>query len=113
MYNTNNIIQWAHYPVLPEAGVEYFVGLDLGQAQDYTAVAILEKREIVLRERDPVTWELQRQTSHMVRDIKRAPLNTPYTESWTASNASCGRPPSTAGPRSLSMPPAWAAASLT
>jgi len=62
------------------AGAEYFVGLDLGQARDYTAAAVLERRETILPERNPVTWELARRLDYFVRWAGRLPLGTPYLE---------------------------------
>jgi hypothetical protein len=45
----------------------YFIGLDLGQAQDFTAVAIIER---------PYGPEVR----HHVRYLRRFPLGTPYPE---------------------------------
>lgn len=47
---------------------EYLIGVDLGQASDYTAVAILERHET------------DRQVSYQVRHLERLPLGTPYPE---------------------------------
>jgi hypothetical protein len=53
----------------------YFVGLDLGQAQQYTAVAVLERTTAA----DPETPD--REVRHYaVRHLQRFPLGTPYTE---------------------------------
>ena len=35
---------------------EFFLGLDLGQRRDRTAIAIIERTEVMAPERDPVTW---------------------------------------------------------
>jgi len=50
---------------------EYLIGVDLGQANDYTAIAVLE------RQADPAT---PRQDTYQVRHLDRLPLGTPYPE---------------------------------
>ncbi|MFL5330038.1 MAG: hypothetical protein ACJ8C4_14125 [Gemmataceae bacterium] len=50
--------------------VDYVIGLDLGQAQDYTALAVMERPEPI-REVLPV---------YSLRHLQRFPLGTPYTE---------------------------------
>src|SRR5688500_8230145 len=74
------------YPVIPEAGagpwpprvspdppapptVEYIAGLDLGQAQDYTAFAVLERTQVG-----------EAPARYQVRHLERWPLRTPYTQ---------------------------------
>jgi hypothetical protein len=52
---------------------DYIIGLDLGQAQDFTAVAVLERRPFQPNAEgrdEPVLW---------VRHLQRFPLGTPYT----------------------------------
>ena len=78
--NDSNLTVWPGFPAIPEPGREYFLGLDLGQAEDYTALAVLERRETVFQERDPVTWEPLRRVDHLVRFLARMPLGTSYTE---------------------------------
>ena len=58
-------------PRTPAAEVDYFVGLDLAQAADYSAWAVVERT----RRRRPGSGPL---TSHAVRDLRRWPLRTPY-----------------------------------
>src|SRR5215470_15719062 len=58
---------------------EYFAGLDLGQASDYTALAVTEKAEFEC-ERDPATWERRRETVLRLRYLERMPLGSPYPE---------------------------------
>ena len=55
-------------------GLRYFVGLDLGQKQDHTAIAVVEREEIVGTRRDPVTWALDKRTVYAVRYLERMPL---------------------------------------
>jgi hypothetical protein len=57
-----------------EPKVRYFTGVDLGQAQDYTALAVLERRKVI------VPGAGQRRVSHYaVRYLERFPLGTSYT----------------------------------
>lgn len=56
----------------------YYVGLDLGQAQDYTALAVIERQEAFPLGRIPDP-EITRQEGHYtVAYLKRWPLGTPY-----------------------------------
>lgn len=62
------------------ASREYFLGLDLGQRRDRTAVAIIERSHCVSATgRNPITWEPLRRIHHNVRFLQRLPLHTPYT----------------------------------
>jgi hypothetical protein len=61
----------------------YFTGLDLGQAQDFTAIAVLEKTfqpdpEAPALNVDP--FAVRRVAHYAVRHLERLPLGTPYTE---------------------------------
>lgn len=52
--------------------MSFYVGLDLGQAQDYTALVVVEKQ---------VTEQSTGQDTRLdVRHIERAPLGTPYPD---------------------------------
>ena len=59
----------------------FYVGLDLGQRQDYSVIAVVERPERILRHFDYVYW-LQRATEDdlVVRHLERMRLGTPYTE---------------------------------
>jgi len=59
--------------------VQYYVGLDLGQVQDYTALAVLE-------------W-LPNEYSYAVRHLRRFPLGTPYPRICDEVRALVLRPP--------------------
>src|SRR4051794_13988503 len=59
---------------------EYFVGVDLGQKQDFTALCVVEKAEMMFDTPDPVTWERPRETRYCVRHLERVKLRTPYPE---------------------------------
>jgi len=56
-----------------------FVGLDLGQSQDFTAIAVLGRAELV-GEWDPVMYAWRKTVALRLRHLERIPLGTPYTE---------------------------------
>jgi hypothetical protein len=58
---------------------QYFMGVDLGQRRDRTAIAIIERSESIADRPDPVTWTRERVTRRQARHIERMPLGTPYT----------------------------------
>ena len=57
----------------------YFVGLDLGQKQDPTAIAVVEWREYA-GAWDAVAFNHRMETSLSLRHLERIPLGTPYPE---------------------------------
>ena len=57
---------------------EFVVGVDLGQKQDYTALCVVERAELMLDDRDPRTWQCRRETRFEVRHLERMKLRTPY-----------------------------------
>lgn len=59
---------------------EFFVGVDLGQKQDYTALCIVERADLMFDVRDLVTWECKRETRYELRYMERVKLRTPYPE---------------------------------
>jgi hypothetical protein len=60
--------------------IRYYSGLDLGQAQDFTALAVLEKTILP----EPLPQEPERAVGHYaVRHLERFPLGTPYAEVCT------------------------------
>jgi hypothetical protein len=59
---------------------EYFIGVDLGQTRDHTAIAVVERTDIRLRERDWVTWEFLRETRSYLRHLDRVVLGTSYPD---------------------------------
>lgn len=67
-------------PLLVKDKPRYCVGLDLGQAQDHTAIAIVEKAQAVSSERDPVTYSFVTQTLYHVRHAERLPLGVAYPD---------------------------------
>lgn len=58
---------------------EYFIGLDLGQVNDPTAIAILERTDVVVG-RSALTYAWQGETRHAFRHLQRLPLGTPYPD---------------------------------
>jgi hypothetical protein len=54
-------------------GPDYLIGLDLGQASDFTALAVVE-RPPALDEED------RREVAYSLRHLQRFPLGTPYTQ---------------------------------
>jgi hypothetical protein len=57
----------------------FFVGVDLGQAQDFTAVAAVERAELV-GEWDPVVAGYPKYVELRTRFLERMELGTPYPE---------------------------------
>ncbi|MEO7652912.1 MAG: hypothetical protein ABIZ80_20815 [Bryobacteraceae bacterium] len=58
----------------------YFVGLDLGQRRDYSAVAIVERAELFLDDINYVTYERKRRARYRLRYLRRLPLGTTYPD---------------------------------
>jgi hypothetical protein len=65
---------------LLERRPRFYIGVDLGQSQDYTAVAVVERDELVFPERDPVTYAFRKETRFHLRFAERVPLGAPYAE---------------------------------
>lgn len=61
-------------------GSRFYLGLDLGQARDYSAIAIAERRVTLTGVRDPATYRDRTSTRVLVRHLERIPLRTPYPE---------------------------------
>lgn len=59
---------------------KFYVGLDLGQRQDHTALAVLERVEAVYPEVDPVTYARRKDVEYRLRHMERAPLGVGYVE---------------------------------
>ena len=57
----------------------YFAGVDIGQAQDFTAIAVVERAELV-GAHDPVVWAYRKEVSLRLRYMERVPLGTSYPE---------------------------------
>ncbi len=65
---------------LPPANICHYIGVDLGQKHDYTAICILERSLVTTGDRNPVTYEFPRETRCVIRYLERLPLGTPYPE---------------------------------
>jgi len=63
-----------------DPNAHYYVGLDLGQRKDYTAIAVVERTIEFLGGRNPVTMEFLKKTHHRLRYLERVPLGTPYPD---------------------------------
>jgi|LGVE01.1.fsa_nt_gb hypothetical protein len=63
-------------------GNEYFIGLDLGQAQDYTALCVLEQHDV-----------LDDQKLYHLRHLERFPLGTSYPQIVSSVSDLMQRPP--------------------
>ena len=60
----------------------YFVGVDLGQAHDYSTVAVVERAEL-RGDFDAALYAYRKEISLRVRKLERIPLGTPYPDvSW-------------------------------
>ncbi|MGA2136126.1 MAG: hypothetical protein ABSH50_27875 [Bryobacteraceae bacterium] len=57
----------------------FFVGLDLGQSHDFTAIAVVERVESV-GELDKAVWAPRKEVAARLRYLERLPLGTPYPE---------------------------------
>ena len=57
----------------------YFMGVDLGQKQDYTAIAVVERWEAA-GELDRWSWERLKEVGYRLRHLERLALGTPYPE---------------------------------
>ena len=60
-------------------GAWYFVGVDLGQSHDFTAIAVVERAEMA-GDYDPVVAAYKKVVKLRVRFLARPALGTPYTE---------------------------------
>src|SRR3954447_22387189 len=65
---------------VPVTGRErlFVAGLDLGQKQDYTAIAVIERCRTVYAARDPVTYDFVQEKRYTLTHVERLPLGTPY-----------------------------------
>ncbi len=55
-----------------------FLGLDLGQRQDHTALAVLHRYSEPQPGRDPITWQPRQRTRLLLTHLDRVPLGVPY-----------------------------------
>ena len=57
-------------------GRDFIIGVDLGQARDYTAIAILERFEELTGEAEKGRWA--RRVRYTMPHLERPPLGTSY-----------------------------------
>src|SRR5882762_6644091 len=57
----------------------FLIGLDLGKSHDPTAIAILERKELI-GEWDPVMYAHKRMVAMQLRYLERIPLGTSYPD---------------------------------
>ena len=71
---------WLTLDNRPDAGPsEWFLGVDLGQMNDPTAVAVVERRQVLLGQ-DAATRGWWKAQEYCVRQLARLPLGTGYSE---------------------------------
>src|SRR6266567_2724897 len=58
---------------------QYWVGADLGQARDFTGLAVVERAELT-GEWDPMVFAYRKDIRLSLRYLERVPLGTPYPE---------------------------------
>src|SRR5262245_38941882 len=56
-----------------------YIGVDLGQRQDYSAISVIDQVTLVTGPRNPVTYDYPRINKFIVRHLERAPLGSEYT----------------------------------
>ena len=63
-----------------DPAVAYYLGLDLGQARDYTALTIIERYDVAVGEPEERYGESYQETEwhYRLRFVERFPLGTPY-----------------------------------
>ncbi len=57
----------------------FFIGLDLGQSHDFTAIAVLQ-RTVLKREFNPAVWSFRKEVQLQLRYLERVPIGTPYPD---------------------------------
>ncbi len=69
-------------PELLRARTRFYVGVDLGQAQSHTAIAVVERAELVFRDgpRDARTYSFPTETQYFLRHAERLRLGVAYTD---------------------------------
>jgi hypothetical protein len=65
---------------LEKPGSRFYLGLDLSQARDYSAIAVAERRVLLTGARDPITYLDGTRTRVFIRYLERIPLRTPYPD---------------------------------
>jgi hypothetical protein len=76
---TTYVSPGAGFPVA-RADSAFTLGIDLGQKQDFTALAIIEREHRVYSARNPATYAFYEDTLFRLRHVERIKLGTPYPE---------------------------------
>ncbi|MBL8218780.1 MAG: terminase family protein [Bryobacterales bacterium] len=66
--------------VVPPGPPVYYIGVDIGQSQDYTAISIVERADIISGPQDRITYSWPKTTLRTVRFLHRIPLGTSYPD---------------------------------
>jgi hypothetical protein len=74
----NKPLKWHTYPAFPDPTARYFLGLDVGQRRDPSAIAVICRTETTYNERDPVTFAFRREVMLSLAYLERIPLGTEY-----------------------------------
>jgi hypothetical protein len=57
---------------------QFYMGVDIGQKRDHTAMAIVERAQTMFAGRDPVTYAPLERVEFRLRMLRRLPLGLPY-----------------------------------
>src|ERR1039457_3601984 len=57
----------------------FYIGLDLGQSHDFTAIAVLQ-RAVLQREFNHAVWAFRKEVQLQLRHLERVPIGTPYPD---------------------------------
>lgn len=74
---------------------KFYVGVDLGKYHSHTAVAVIERAEVIYRRgpRDARTMEFPTETRYFLRYLERMPLDVPYLQIAERLRQMVRRPP--------------------
>ncbi|MBL8176005.1 MAG: terminase family protein [Bryobacterales bacterium] len=64
--------------VTPPPPPDYFIGVDVGQSRDYSAIAIVERATVISGPQDRITYEWPKTTLRTLRFLHRVPLGTSF-----------------------------------
>ena len=65
---------------LESPGSRFYLGIDVGQARDYSALAVVERRVTLTGVRDPITFLDHTAARIIVSHLERIPLHTSYAD---------------------------------
>ena len=76
----NKPAKWPTCPRWPDPTARYFLGVDIGQRRDPSALAVVCRSEATYNERDAVTYQFRREVLHSLTYLERIALGTEYHE---------------------------------